>query len=227
MINEGFHFDFDGVRDLFVVVEEDLLADDLVDEETFGLVGELVLGEESGSFGQGVLDGIEELGDAETLLGGDGEDLSFRELGVPEIDEALEGVLRREVYLIYYKEHARTRGCHLLHFLEEVGVAVGIVLNLGDVEQNVGVHEGGTTELQHLFLELVVRREDAGRVRIDHLEILAVDDAHDTMAGGLRLGCDDGQTLADEGVHQGGFADVGVAYDIYKTAFMHQLKQKQ
>ena len=57
MINEGFDFDFDGVRDLFVVVEEDLLADDLVDKESFGLVGELVFGEERRSFGQGVLDG--------------------------------------------------------------------------------------------------------------------------------------------------------------------------
>ena len=50
-LNEGFHFNFDGVWDFLVVVEEDLLADDLVDKEALGLVGELVFGEERRSFG--------------------------------------------------------------------------------------------------------------------------------------------------------------------------------
>ena len=31
---EGLHFNFDGVRDFFVVVLQDLLADDLVDKKT-------------------------------------------------------------------------------------------------------------------------------------------------------------------------------------------------
>ena len=36
---EGLHFNLDRIRDLLVVVKEDLLADDLVDKETLGLVG--------------------------------------------------------------------------------------------------------------------------------------------------------------------------------------------
>ena len=220
---EGLHFDFDGVRDLFVVVEEDLLADDLVDKEAFGLVGELVLGEERRSFGQGVLDGIEELGDTEPLLRGDREDLSFGELGMPESDEVFECLLRCEIDLINYKEHACTRGSHFLHFLEEIGVAFGVVLDLGDVEEHVGIDESRTGELEHLTLELVVRAEDTGCVGIDHLEVLAIDDAHDTMAGGLRFRGNDREAFADQGVHEGRFADIGIAHNIYKTAFMHEL----
>ena len=81
---EGLHFDLDGIRDLLVVVEEDLLADDLIDEETCGFVGQLVLWEERRSDRQGFFDGIEELGYTETLLCGDGEDLCLGELGMPE-----------------------------------------------------------------------------------------------------------------------------------------------
>ena len=181
----------------------------------------MIFGEESRSFRQGVLDGIEELGNAESLLRGDREDLGFGQLGMPELDEALEGVLGSEVDLIYYKEHARTCGSHLLHFLEEVGIAVRVILHLGDVEEHVGINQRRTAELKHLALELVVRTEHTGRVGIDHLEVLAVDDAHDTMAGGLRLRRDDREAFAHQGVHERRFTDIRVSNDIYKTAFMH------
>ena len=81
---EGLHFNLDRIRDLLVVVKEDLLADDLIDEETCGFVGQLVLWEERRSDGQGFFDSIEELGYTETLLCGDGEDLCLGELGMPE-----------------------------------------------------------------------------------------------------------------------------------------------
>ena len=97
---EGLHFNLDRIRDLLVVVEEDLLADDLINEESRGFVGQLVLWEEGWSDGQGFFDSIEELRDAETLLRGDGEDLCLGELRVPEGYEGLEGLLSREVNLI-------------------------------------------------------------------------------------------------------------------------------
>ena len=61
---EGLHFDLARIRDLLVVVEEDLLADDLIDKESRGFVGQLVLWEEGRSDGQGFFDSIEELRDA-------------------------------------------------------------------------------------------------------------------------------------------------------------------
>ena len=40
-----------------------------------------------------------------------------------------------------------------------------------------------------------------------------VDDPQDAVAGGLRLGADDGQFLADQRIEQRGFAGVGTAQD--------------
>ena len=139
---------------------------------------------------------------------------------MPKINESLEGILGSEVYLIYYKEHAYACGGHFFDFLKEVGIAVGVVLHLGDIQEDVRVHKGRTGELEHLTLELVVRREDTRGVGIDHLEILAVDDSHDTMAGSLRLRCDDRKTFADQGVHERGLANIGVTHNVDKSAFM-------
>ena len=133
MIDKGFDFDFDGVRDLFIIIQENLLADDLVDKEALGLVSQLVLREERRTFGQCVLYGFEELIDPKALLRGDGEDLGFRQLVMPKRDEGLKGLLGREVNLIDYKEHACARGGHLLHFVKEVGIAVGGVRHIGDI----------------------------------------------------------------------------------------------
>jgi hypothetical protein len=71
-----------------------------------------------------------------------------------------------------------------------------------------------------LFLETIVRGENSRRIGIHHLEVLSVDDAQDTMAGGLCLGCDDGQTFANEGIHKGGLANIGVAHNVDKSGFM-------
>lgn len=48
---EGFDDDFDGVGDLLLIVEEDLLTDDLGDEEACGTVGQCVLIEVGGEGG--------------------------------------------------------------------------------------------------------------------------------------------------------------------------------
>ena len=217
---EGLHLDLDRIRDLLVVVEEDLLPDDLINEEACGFVGQLVLGEERRSDGQGFFDSIEELGDAETLLCGDGEDLCLGELGMPEGYEGLEGLLGREVDLIYNKEHARTRGGHLLDFVDKVGIAVDGVLGFGDVEEDIGVNECRTAELQHFLLEAVVRRKYSRGIGIDHLEVLAVNDTENTMTGRLRLRSDNREALAHQGVHQRRFAHIGVAHYIYESASM-------
>ena len=79
---ERLHFDLDGIRYLLVVGEQDLLAYDLVDKEAFGLIGQLVFGEEGFTDRQGLFDGIEELCDAEALLRRDGEYLCLRQLGI-------------------------------------------------------------------------------------------------------------------------------------------------
>ena len=184
---KGFHLYFDGVRDLFVVVKKYLLAYDLVDKEALGLIGQLVLREERRSDRQSFFDCFEELVHSKVFLRRDREDLGFGQLVMPEGDEVIQGILGREVYLIDNKEHAGARGSHLFDFVDEVGVAVDGVLWFSDVQEHVGIHEGRAGELEHLSLELVARREDTGCIGINHLIIIPVDDAHDTMPGRLRL----------------------------------------
>ncbi len=223
LVVEGLDLYLHAVGDLLVVVEQDFLTDYLIHEEACGLVGQLVFGEERRALGQRVADGIKELRHAELLARRDGEDGCLGQQFVPEGNQLLQGLLRGEVYLVYYKEYARARRCHLLHLVEEIGIAVGVVLHIGYIKQDIGVHERRAGELQHLLLQAVVGLEHARGVGIDHLEVVAVDDTHDTMARGLRLGSDDRQTLTHERVHQRRFAHIGVSYDIYKTGFMHAL----
>ena len=214
--------DLDAVGDLLVVVEEDLLADDLVDEEALGFVGELVLIEERRALGQYLDDAGKERVEAEMFEGGDLEDLGLREGLVPEGGEVLEGLLGGEVDLVDNEENARAA---VLHFLHKICVFVGRVLDVGDVEEDVGIDECGVGELAHLLLQFVVGFEYAGRVGIDDLPVGAVggtvDDAHDAVARRLCFGRDDAESLSDEGVHEGGLPDVGVAYYVDESGFMH------
>ena len=92
---------------------------------------------------------------------------------------------------------------------------------VGHVEQHVGVRQGAAHEIHHRLLQLVRGLQDAGRVGVDDLEILARDDAHDAVACGLRLGGDDREFFAHEGVHQRRFAHVGIADDIYEAGTVH------
>ena len=158
---------------------------------------------------------------AELLARRDGEDRCLGQQPLPKGNQLLQGLLRGEVYLVDDKEDPRAGRCHLLHLVEEIGIAVGVVLHIGYIEQHIRVHERGAGELQHLLLQAVVGLEHARGVGIDHLEVVAVDDTHDTMARGLRLGSDDRQPLAHQRIHQRGLAYVGITYDIYKTRFMH------
>ena len=221
LVVEGLDLHLHAVRDLLVVVEQDFLTDNLIYEEAGRLVGQLVFGEERRALGQRVADGVEELRHAELLARRDREDRCLGQQPLPKGNQLLQGLLRGEVYLVDDKEDPRPRRRHLFHLVKEIGIAVGVVLHIGYIEQDIGVHKCGAGELQHLLLQAVVGLEHARGVGIDHLEVVAVDDTHDTMARGLRLGSDNRQPLAHQRVHQRGLAHVGITHDIYKTRFMH------
>ncbi len=61
--------------------------------------------------------------------------------------------------------------------------------------------------------------EDAGGVDEDDLAFGAMDDAVVRVSGGLRLGRDDGDLGADEGVEERGFANVGAANEHGEAGF--------
>lgn len=208
------------VGDFLLVVEEYLLAHDLADEEAHGAVGEFVLGEVGGMFGEEREDSVEDFADVEALGGGAGDDDGARYLYLPVGDALLDGGLVGEVYLVDDEDDGDVA---VDDALQHVAVLEAFA-HLGDEEEEVGVLQGGADEAHHLLVEFVGGVDDAGGVSVDNLEIISIYYAHDAFAGGLGLGGDDAEAFADEGVHQRGFAHVGVADDIYETAF-HILNQ--
>ena len=79
--------------------------------------------------------------------------------------------------------------------------------------------------VHHLAAEDVLGLVDAGRIDQDDLRVVAIHDALDAIARGLRLGRNDRDLAADERVHQRGFAGVGTADDCDETGFeRHEIK---
>ena len=218
---EALHHHLDGVRNLLVVIAQNLLADNLGDEKARGLVGQLVLAEVSRTLGQQLLDALHQYIGAELIRRRDGQYLGVGQQSMPFLDEVAElfgGVIAlQHVNLIDEQQHGNL---HLTHLLEEVGVFLRLLHHVGDVEQDVGIGQGRLRELQHILLHLVVRLQHARGIGEHNLTVGCVDDAHDTVTGGLRLERRDTNLLADELVHQRRLTDVGVTDDIYETGLM-------
>ena len=69
-------------------------------------------------------------------------------------------------------------------------------------------------------MEFVFRPDDAGRIGIYQLEVIAVQDAEDPVACGLGLGSDDRQPFPDQPVHERRLAHIGFPDDIHKPCLM-------
>ena len=76
---------------------------------------------------------VEELRYAETLLCRYREDGCLGELVLPESDQGIQCFLSCQVYLVDNEKDLCSCSSHLLDFLEEVSIAVGIVLYLGNI----------------------------------------------------------------------------------------------
>ncbi len=66
-------------------------------------------------------------------------------------------------------------------------------------------------------MQLVFGFDDTRCIGKDDLVICRGENAFDTMPGGLHLGGNDGQLLAQQGIQQGAFARIGLSEYIYKT----------
>ena len=90
-----------------------------------------------------------------------------------------------------------------------------------EIEDDVGVGERGERGAAHGALERVLRIEQPGRVEQDHLHVAVGADADDAVAGGLRLGADDAELLADDAIEERGFSGVGFSGDGDDPGFGH------
>ena len=105
--------------------------------------------------------------------------------------------------------------------VQEVLVLRGILYDVSDVEQHVGILQGRLREGEHRLLQLVVGLEHAGRVGEHNLHLGGVHDAHYPVARGLRLERGYGYAFAHELVHQRRLAHVGVAHYVYESCLVH------
>ena len=211
------------VRNLLVVVEQHLLADDLRGEEAQCLVGQRILRIVWLTFGQQSEDQVEQAADIEILLG---RHRSYPCLGkafVPPGHQRLERLGSRQVDLVYYHDNRNSALCDMFQHLFR---PFAVLDRIGHVKQHVGILQRPAHETHHRLLQLVTGFENPGRIGVDDLEIIAVDNTHDTVARGLCLRGYYRQSFADQRIHQGRLAHIGVAYYVDKTGTVHLIKYK-
>ena len=210
------------VRNFLFVVQEDFLAYNLLNEKALRTVGEFVLIEVGRIFGQQFLNLLENLGRVELVQRRNGINVGVGQHIAPHLNLCLKFGLVAQVYLVDKQDN---RDIFLANLLKILAVLVECLDHICHIHNNIGIDQRCIDKLQHCFLQLVVRLQNARRVRVNHLKIVAIDNAHYAVARGLRLVGDNGQPLAHKGVHQRRFADIRVADNIYKTCFMcHRLK---
>ena len=129
---------------------------------------------------------------------------------------------QKAVELVY--RLARVAAAHRLRFGPAAGdlrndpvVVFRFFEHVGHIQQHVGIGERAPYETHHRLLQLIIRIEYPRRIGIDDLEIVAVDDPHNPVAGRLRLRRDNRQAFPDQRVHQGRFSHVRVPDDVDKS----------
>jgi hypothetical protein len=129
-----------------------------------------------------------------------------------------------------------TDGVHLVEDRPHRCVGLGVELRGDDergwrtlgrvreVDDDIRVLERTQRGAAHGTLELIFRVEEPGGVEDDHLHVVSGADAHDAVAGGLRLLAHDGELLTHDAVEQGGFARVGLPDDGDDPSAWHERK---
>ena len=207
--------DGDGVRHFVARGEDGFFAHDFGGEETFGLVGELVGREMRRGFGQAREPGIDEVEAAGAGERGNGENFGELEFLVVAFDQREEQMLGDAVHFIQQQVHGTVK---TLNPFDGEAVAGAVVDGrVGDEAEDVNAFEGVLEFVHHHAAEDVSGLVDAGRVYQDDLGVVAIQDALNAIAGGLGLGRDDGDFLADERIDERGFAGVGTPDDRDET----------
>ena len=215
---ERLHADFNRVRYLLVVIEQNLLAYYLAHKETCRFVGELVFVKIRRRVGQQLLNALQQHVDAKLILGRYGQNLSIGQQLMPQLNQVAELLLVALVNLVDKQEH---RNGHLAHFPKEVHVLFGILYHVGYIEQHISVFKCRLRESQHRLLQFIVRLEHSRGVGEHYLHVVRVDNAHYTVARGLRLECGNAYALAHELVHKRRLAHVRITYNVYKSCLVH------
>ncbi len=207
------------VRDLLLVIQKYLLTDDLRSEETHRPVGERIFRIVGFPFGQLGENQVEESSYIETVQCRYGHHVGSGQARAPLLGKRLQSLLGSEIDLVDHHDDRYSAGTDTVH--DPLRGFVAPLHRIRHVEDDVGILQRSGDELHHRLLQTVTGLEDTGRIGVDDLEIVAVHDSHDPVTRGLRLGGDDGQTLAHERIHKCRLSHIGIAYDIDETRLVH------
>ena len=224
-INGGVHFDDlvplplgkadqlhgGAVGDLLIQAEEQLFPQNLGADLALGLVGDHVLREELGAFGQEIGQQLQQFLHAFVVFGGDGQDgVEAVGLGVG-VHDGQQGFLFHGVDLVDDQHRGDVQAFDACDELRFRTADVGD----GFHQQQHRVHVGHALldHVDHVVAQLGAGLVEAGSVHEDELAVVPVDHGADTVAGGLGLVGHDGDFLAHQRVGQGGLAHIGPAHN--------------
>ena len=122
------------------------------------------------------------------------------------------------LYEVFFIEHQNyRRGTAFEHFKNGI-IVFQFFRQVVHEQHHIGVLYRTFHEAVHGFVHAVGGFFDvSGRIGEYNLEIVAREDANQSVPRGLWLVTDNAHALAHEGVHEGGFTHVGFADNIYKT----------
>ena len=129
-----------------------------------------------------------------------------------------------DVDFVDYDYH---RALQFGEFVHIFAVLVRFLNSIGNIENHVGIADGGINEVHHILLQAVHRLEDSGSIGIDYLVVFPVDYSHYPVPGGLRLGCHDAELLAHHRVHKRGLADVRIPDNVDESRLKHRLPSSE
>ena len=185
--------------------------------------------EVGGRFGQQLPDALQHTVHAKLMQGTDWDDFSLGQDRMPQFH------FPRKLFLCTStlpRRRVGTKAVNLVdehqygsllppHLLQEIGILVGSLHHVGDIEQDVGILQSAFAELQHLLLQLIVRLQHTRRVAEANLHLRRIEDAHDAVARGLRLESSNGNAFPHKEVHERGLPYIRVAHDVDKTGLEH------
>ena len=196
---ERIHTHLNSIRNLFVVIKQNLLTNNLAHEEACRFVGQLILFEIGWRVGQQLLDAFQQHVNTKFVGSRDGQNLRIGKQRVPLLDKVAKRLLVAHINLV---DEQQNRNLHLRHLLQEIHVLLGVLHHIGHIEQHVGISQRTLRERQHHLLHLVVGLQHTRRIAEDNLHVISVHNAHDAMTRCLSLEGGYRDAFTHELVHQ-------------------------
>ena len=197
-------------------MQQNLLTNQFGNEKAHGTISEGIFREIGRIEGQQGNNAVAQLINVKPFEGRDGKNVRIGKDRLP-IGACLLGL--RLIIFIYLVNDQNNRNPCFFYILHQFLIIASLPA-FDKIKDDVSILKGVGNEAHHHFLHHVGRIEHAGKIGIDDLEVVAVDDTLDAVSCGLRLGGHDGDLFADQLVHERALTHVGVADDVDKTGAM-------